>query len=276
MLVLESSEESDAVGLDILRREMGGPLEGDGGGTLILADLATPYSWPSLAAPVNGAAVLDLAEVGDGSVVLTGTGVTYAGGGWDFNGLTGGDCFVQSPAGCLSSIWAGAQYFMVTTWAKLPAEADWPTALPIQTLFQTAVTDNTAGPDMLTLNLAAGNRVEARRQTALGTVVNTFVFADAAIWGQVCQIAFWRNAAGVGLRVRSAIGQKQAVGAVGVNNVANFGLTRAQAGSPPAFGSFIKGRFYRFGVENLETSGRDPGTVLNTDFAYVTGQAVFS
>jgi hypothetical protein len=277
VLVLETTETATATGLQTLRREVGGPLDGDDGGVRYFFDLSLPYSNPTLAAPANGQAIRDLAEVGDGTAVVLGTGVAYAGGGWDLTGLTGGDAYVQAPSGCLSSIWAGSQHFLVTTWARMPLEVGWPTTTPIRTIFQSALTDYQSGPDLVTINLAAGLRVEARRQTdGASTVVNTFISATAPIFGQVCQIGFWRNADGVGLRVRSAGGQRQATGPVGADNSGNFGLTRPQWGAVPGFAGFTLGSLYRGLVANLEDPLLDPTALLNADFDLVIGQNAFS
>jgi hypothetical protein len=275
-IVLKSSETSSLSGLTVLRRDQA-LLAGDGGGVRFAFDLAFGYSWPPLAAGTSGDVVLDTADVGNGSLVRTGTGTTYAGGGFDYNALTGGDDYVQAPSGCLSGINGGNEYFLVSAWMKLPAQADWRTGAGLSAIFHTAAGAYTAGPDMVTIGESLNNQITARRQTDGGSTIDTiFITADAAIWGQVCQIGYWRNAAGTGLRVRSALGQKLVTGAVGTANSGNFGATQPKWGSTPAFSNFTKGRLFRGHVEDLQVSGRNPTTVLDADFAATIARGVFS
>lgn len=273
--VFKTAGTSALPGLPKLRRDMS-ILPGDNGGLKFAFDLAWQWSWPSLAAPVDGNVIKNMAETGDGDVLYTTAGVTYAGGGWDFTGIAGDSCAARGPA-CLGSIWAASQHFLVCSWVKLPSSADWNSTGTIKSLFHASAFQYTGGPDLLTLaEVTTGKTIDARRQTNGSTTATLTVAPGANQFGQVCQLAYWRNATGTGLRLKSALGQKLATGATGADNVGDFSALRPQWGAPIAFSPNDKGRLYRGFIEDLHVSGRDPLTTLDADFAAVTARAVFS
>lgn len=274
--IFKTANTSSLTGLPKVRRDVALLSTDIDNGMKFAFDLGWNWSWPTLAAPVNGAVVHDMAEVGDGSVDYTTTGVTYAGGGWDFTGIGGDYCALKAPA-CLGSIWSGPQYFMVAAWVKLPSSANWNSTGTIKSLFAASVSQYNLGTDLLTLaEVATGKTINARRQTNGATTADLTVAPDANQFGQVCQLAYWRNAAGTGLRLKSALGQKLATGAVGADNVGNFSALQPQWGAPVAFSPNDKGRLYRGWIEDLQVSGRNPLTVLDADFAATIARGVFS
>ncbi|RWB96505.1 MAG: hypothetical protein EOQ56_25630 [Mesorhizobium sp.] len=285
-IVIKSSVASTAPGLQKLRRDT--LLDGlAAGGVPFLFDLAFAYGWPSLAAPIDGSAIVDLAEVANGTVeIKAGQTVSYAGGGFDFGALTDDPADIKAPAGCLSSIFSGNQYFMVAFYMKLPTSGNWNSISAIAPMFLTSTALYLTEADMVTIAQANQPQLQARRQTDGGAgIVSLSVTPDATIYDQVCQVAFWRHAAGTGLRVKSALGSKIATGAVGVKNTGDFSLKRPQFGVPDASNALAgsvphrnaaKTRLYRGWIENLEISGRDPLTVLDADWARTIARGVFS
>jgi hypothetical protein len=252
-------------------------LPGDNGGVRFAFDLAFPYSWPTMGLGTNGALVRDTAEVGDGSLQRTGSGTVYSGGGFKYASLTGGDDFVQAPSGCLSSIWADSQFFLVCGWYLMPTQSNWRTGSGVNSFFHTSVDAYTAGADLVTLGESINNQITARRQTNGSSTIETInLTANSNIWGQVCQVGYWRNAAGTGLRVRSALGQLLGTGAVGANNTGNFSATQPKWGATPAFNSFVNGGLYRGFIEDLRLSTRNPIETLDKDFTGVMERVVFS
>lgn len=259
-------------------------LIGAGGGVATLFDLAAVTSWPKQAAPVNGDTIYDLTDDTHAKVlsaVVTTTAPTWAGSGFDYSavGAANRPNVVQGPAGSLTAIKAlAASYFMTVGYFKLPARADWNTSGSIAPMFSTGdvSTGYSTEADMLTISQNAGSGgnptgLVAARQTAIGTVVQTLL-SDAQMtdhYGKVAQVAFWRNAAGVGFRVQSSAGSVLTTGTVGAENAADFGAKRPKWGMPLPFGGGNRNGFrvYRGWVENLAVSLRDPATVLAADWA---------
>lgn len=287
--VFKSTSVSSASGLTRLRRDMallngnlasGGLVGPDNGGVKFAFDLAFPYSWPSSAAPSAGAAIMDTSETGNGSWTAVGTGETYAGGGFDLTGLTGGVAYVAAPSTALASIWAGNQYFLGCGWFKLPSSGAWNSTGNAMVIMTAAASTYTAGADLFTVDQTLTPRLNFRRQTNGGSTVDTRVATpDANIFGQVCQIGVWRNSGGQGLRIKSALGQVLVTTAtVGSANTGNFSAGIMKWGAPPTFvSSFANNiRVYRGWIEDLQVSGRDPTAVLDLDFTTTISRAVFS
>lgn len=262
--VFKTANTSALPGLQTLRRDP--MLMSDNGGVKFLFDIPFGYCWGG-GNPTNGALVRDVGDVGNGSFVSTGTGTVLAGGGFDFTAATN-RAYVEGPVGCLGSIWSGNQYFMAVGWYKMPTALSWfATAGNTAPIFQCAATGYTAGPELVTFLQTNLPRIDYRRQTN-GTVYQGWnTDPNANIFGQVTQIAYWRNAAGVGIRMRSALGQVLQTTVIGANNVGDFSAMKPKWGVPPGFSATPNTRLYRGWIEDLQVSGRDPLTVLDADFA---------
>lgn len=263
-------------------------LVGAGGGVKTLFDLAALSSWPSQVAPANGSSIIDLSGSGVGnlSMVVNGTAPTFVGGGFDFTVESAIEKNVIAPATALASIWAAAnQYFLVCSYVKFPARADWNVSASLTSFFcTTSVNTGYATPeaDLVTIAQVASGGVpaglSARRQTSGGSGHDPLTMSDATMtnhYGKVAQLAYWRNAAGTGLQVTTSAGTALTSGAVGVNNTGNFSAKQPRWGRPIAFtllNSGNKSRLYRGWIEDLSVSGRTPATVLAADWAAVSAR----
>lgn len=268
MLTIKTNAVSTAT-LPTLRRDA--MLDGDNGGVRFAFDLPFGFCWPGQDNPTNGDPVIDVAERANGAFVETGTGTAFAGGGFDYTSLTGGKGYVEGPSDALATISAGAQYFMVVSYMRLPSAADFAPSPGgvVASIFQAAALNYTTGPEMVMIDINPSYQIEYRRQKNGSTYQG---MAPAAlpdtVKGQLCQIAFWRNAAGLGLRVKSALGEyNYSTSVVDTNNVASFGALTPKWGAPPGYAFIPQSRLYGGWVEDLELSGRKPLTVLDAHWA---------
>ncbi|ALP62831.1 hypothetical protein [Paraburkholderia caribensis] len=262
-------------------------LSGANNGVKLLVDLASTYSWPKQAAPVNTDAVLNLDESGNNaSVVIGANGApTYAGRGFDFGAVTGIGEYIQGDGGFAAALAADTnQYFMIMLYLRMPAQVDWPTTggLAVLTFSQSSSRYSTV-PEIVELTpfgQSSGTRyLIARRQTAVGSADQFNLLADATDYGAFAQIAFWRNAAGCGFRLKTASRTVKTTGVVGANNTASLTGLKARFGVPSITsltGTNNNFRIYRLALEDLSISGRDPEAVLDADWARVVARAIFS
>lgn len=302
MLVLKSTSNSSNTSLPVLRRDkvLSTPTP-TADGVRFLFDTAYSYSFGGT--PSNGAIVTNIQDTGSvlgGYLrVPSGNTLSMGGNGIDFDGLTKKDCAVVGPSNALASIWAAAnQYFMVVSYVKLPTQANWMASSGILPFFATGlgVEDYTDTADILTIGLtnASGGTISARRQTVIGTIDTAATITPvAASYGQVAQVAFWRNATEQRMQLRTAAGgiQLSSSIAVGSNNSSNF------SAMSPRWGMYVGGfqgaldadvsanaqiyparnsRLYRGWVEDLSASGRNPQTVLDADWSRTVARGVFS
>lgn len=276
MLTIKTNAVSTAT-LPTLKRDA--MLDNANDGVTFLFDLPFGFCWPGQDAPTNGDAVTDVAERANGSYIATGTGVTFAGGGFDYTSLTGGKGYVAGPTDALDAISAGSQYFMVAAYMRLPSTADFAiTGGAVASIFQAAASNYTAGPDMVMLDINSSYQFEFRRQK-YGSTYQTGgpVTVPEGLRGDVCQIAFWRNASGVGTRIKSADTELNFTSpVVDTNNVASFAGLSPKWGATPGYGHILKSRLYRGWVEDLSVSGRTPLTVLNDDWTRVQARIAAS
>lgn len=286
-ILLRSPGVSTAPGLTKLRRDK--VLEGDNGGVKFLFDLS--WAWSNLRAgsnPLDGDTIRDISEHGDGAVsIAAGQSVGYLGGGFDFSALTADPAVVMGPAGCLASIYAGSQYFLICGWARLPAMADWNTNAVLTPLFETSGLGGgfQVGPDLLTVGQASLPQFTTRRQTDGATADNRNLIPNADFYSKVVQWGVWRNATGQGLRLKSQTAEQVSTAAIGALNTGNFGGNRPRWGVPDAFNNVAgipahklaaKARLYRGFVEDLQVSGRNPIAVLDADWGLCQSMAAFS
>ncbi|MCA0204284.1 MAG: hypothetical protein LCH92_08080 [Proteobacteria bacterium] len=273
-VVIKSLSTSTAPDLVTLRRDP--ILTGDNGGVTFMFDLAFRYCWAG-GNPIGADVVKDAADVGDGAFVETGDGTIFAGGGFDFAAPITNRAYVEGPAGCLASIHGGPQYFMVVGWYKMPTSEAWyATGGSIAPMFQCAATSYSAGPELVTWSQSSIPRIDYRRQTNGSTFQGGNTDPNANIFGQVTQIAYWRNAGGVGMRMRSALGTVLLATVVGDDNVGDFSAMKPKWGVPPGFGAAPNTRLYRGWIEDLAVSERAPLTVLDDDFTRVIARGAFT
>lgn len=288
MLVLKVDGNFTDASLPTLRRDQ--LLIGDNDGVRFIFDAAFPFSYAG-GAPTDAAVIKDIAERANATFALAaGETVGFNGNGFDFASMTA--VTGQSPSHVLApaSVWAdiaAQQYFLLCMYMRLPAQADWNAEASILPFF--ANSGNTNGynsvPDPVTaVFVSTSQAVRFRRQTAVGAQVETSVVPAAGHYGQVVQVAFWRNAAGVGARIKGAAGTILTTGAVGSANSADITGCQPRFGSVAPFTNYAlpthrtgrKYRLYRGFIENLARSGRDPATVLDADYARTIARGVFS
>ncbi|MFN4238548.1 MAG: hypothetical protein ACK4FZ_15150 [Vogesella sp.] len=288
MLVLKVDGSFSDAALPTLRRDP--LLYGAGDGVRFLFDAAFPFSYAG-GVPTNGVAIKDVAERSNGSFVLAaGETVGFNGNGFDFALMTA--VSGQSPSHVLApaSVWAdiaAQQYFLLCMYMRLPAQADWNAEASILPFFASSNNSNgyNAVADPITVAFSTGSKsIGFRRQTAVGAQVDTGVIPAAGHYGQVVQVAYWRNAAGVGARIKGSAGAILTTGAVGAANAADITACQPRFGSVQPFTNYAmathrtcrKYRMYRGFIENLARSGRDPVAVLDADYERTAARGVFA
>lgn len=287
MLIIQLNQAFNNAALPKLKRDF--LLADDNDGVLFLADLSYDYCWPGTA-PNNGDSVVNINESGvDGTVVeQSGNAILFAGGGFDYDGITKRNNCVSIPASIAAALDAN-QDFLVCLYAKLPQLADWNASANLAPFVQWC-SGNTylIAADLLTIGFRNTNsEISFRRQTAVGAADVLAVVPHSSDYGSVVQLAFWRNADGQGARIKSANGTVLSTAARGSDNssdvstltgefgVTNSGFMTATLTTQHA-AAFNGHRQYRFFVENLAVSGRDPEAVLDADYARTIGRGVFS
>lgn len=291
MFVIKTDRPCTDTSLPILKRDS--LLEGANDGVKWLFDAASKYSYPTQAAPANGALARNLDESGNnGSItVQSGDAVGYAGGGLSFDGTTKVGTCLTGTAAAVASIWGSAnQYFIVCLYLKLPTSGNWNSAGTLHDIFKTAGVDYTAGPDLLLIaQQSSSSSFSFRRQKAAASVDAITLVPAAGDYGSFVQIAFWRDATGQHARLKSANGTILQSTTVSTNNTQDFSATVPQIGPAAGFkgtpaGSTMvtsqqnasKYRLYRAWIENLVVSGRSAATVLDADYARTVARGVFS
>lgn len=274
------------------------------GGVRFLFDL--DFSWcypggafagrPAPAAPLDNQVIYDIAERGNGryvfNTVFEAPRATYAGGGFDYTNVTHSPYGVQGPNDAWASIHAAANdYFLVCSYMRLPTEAEWKPSGGIVPFFDSNLGTGfwIGQAEMLIMGFLGGTNFRGfqfARQTAVGSQSSLYINAlgSPVAFGKFCQVAYWRNAAGVRARVKSVDGELSASGAVGANNTADYSALR------PTWGSYrspnlsfsaedvlaTNYRVYRGWLEDLTMSGRDPLSVLNADWDRVIARKTAS
>lgn len=254
---------------------------------------------PAQSAPANDQLIYDVSERANGryrfNTVFEAPRATYSGGGFDFTPVTHRPHGVQGAADAWQSIHASAnRYFLWVGYYRLPTSSDWKASngdLPIFEGTPNTGTYITNVDPLVVVQITptAGNpRLRLRRQINIGassanaTVMDLIPTAD--FYGQLCQVAYWRNAEGQGFRMKSALAETSSVAAVGTETALDFSALR------PTWGSSTEGninistedraasnfRVYRGWLEDLSLSERDPLTVLNADWDRVIARKTAS
>jgi hypothetical protein len=283
---------TNASALETLKRDT--LLEDANDGVLWLVDAAKTFSWNG-ATPASANTVKSLTGANDSTFLIqSGQSIGYAGGGFNFATLdataaNAEDNYLSIPSAVASNIYSAANdYFLIATYFRLPAEADWcssgSTILP---MLQWSATGYGSEADFLVFNQNAGLQLQARRQTSVGvaTWFTLTIPSGSGHFGSVAQVAFWRDSTGCYFRLKTATGTISASSAVSTNNSANFstcvgriGVSAAYTNLPADTGlrNAVKFRFYRGWVENLITSNRTATTVLDADYIRTIARGVFS
>lgn len=290
MLVLMTDGTCTDTTLPILKRDA--LLEGANNGVPWLFDMASVFGYPAQTAPANGQLVRNLDEsTNDGSVVVQGGDtVGYSGRGLNYDGATKIGNYLSGPAAAAASIWASPNhYFIACVYLKLPTSGNWNAAAALHDMFKWADLHYLVGPDLVLFAQQSGGAISVRRQTGAAAATTIDLTPAVADYGSFVQLAFWRTAAGQFARLKSANGTVSGSAAAGSNNTENFSALVPQIGPARGFKGADNGttmsvqhqnaakyRVYRGFVENLVTSGRDPTTVLDADYARTVARAVYS
>lgn len=253
---------------------------------------------PAPSSPADEQVIYDIGERENGKYERQGAtpSANYAGGGFDFAPVSRTPFGVKAPATAWASIHSAAnRYFLWCGYYRLPSSGDWKASNGNFPIFESSEANGTYITQVDPLVIfqitpTVGNpRLIARRQVLVGaSTANASVLEltpTADYFGQLCQISYWRNAAGQGFRMKSGLAETSAAAAVGTETALNFSATRPTWGRSPtpdngnmntedqAASNY---RVYRGWLEDLSLSGRDPLTVLNADWARVIARKTAS
>lgn len=290
-LVVKGSTASNLTGLPLLKRD---PMLRDdvNGGVRFAFDLAFGWSYAA-GDPIDGKIVRDTSEHADGKFVMAGGQLpVFSGGGVDLSPVTSRNVYLEIPASVSKSIWDNGQKFLGCFYFKMPSIADW-SAGADKHLITFATTSNTwqGSADLINISmvtLGGTKQLYFNRQTALNAR-DTLVFSSNPIieahLGQLCQVAVWRSATQMGLRLKSVGGGfNLTTGAVGADSTLDFSTQTGKLGIGPSWGAPLvtaelaasNFKIYRGFIEALTISGRDPITVLDADWTRTIARGVFS
>ena len=269
-------------------------IAGDSGGVRFIADLGFGWSYPAgnlprpaPATPASNALVRDVSENADGYTRSI-SGTTYQGGGFDFTNAVANEVGIEIPASVNANIYTNQEY-LFCVYMKLPALADWNPDGVLAAMVTSALQGTTYQNGVESFLIAqqrptATNGIlNCRFQNNTGTVSPNLTlslpsgtdFYDSA----VVQIAVWTDGANAHVRAKTVTQEMSTSGAFTGNALDFSALPIRVGGSPsgfPAVGNKSKYRVYRAFVENLNTSGRNPVTVLDADLLRVNARNVFS
>lgn len=286
--VIKLVGETTDTTLPVLKRD--GLLVDDNDGVRFLWDAGFPFSYAG-GVPINGVAIGDVAEHGDGTFVLgAGETVGFAGNGFDLSAMTSVVASVEAQVKGPASVWADIQAdqeFLICSYMRLPIEADWNVAASLLPFFASS-TGASSGyvtvPDPITMSFrATAKSFSFRRQTAINAMTE-LTMAAAGHYGLFAQVAYWRTAAGIGASVKSSFGITSATAAVGADNAADCSGCNPRFGSVYPFTAYSlaehrasrKYKIHRGFIENLARSGRNPSDVLDADWIRTIARGTFS
>lgn len=292
--VTKSGVATNNSALPILRRDP--LLRDDNGGVVAMFDVGFNWGWPTGQAPHDGSVVPNLTEEDSedlGFQLVAGQAVSYAGGGFDFAGLTSDPACIRGPAGMLAGIQA-AQTFLMVMWMKLPAAVDWiPSSdSACYACSATSTLSYANGPDLLTIQPAnpGAPAIYSRRQTtAINTYAGLSIMDLTGLHSTVCMIAAWRTASQTGLLIRGGADivspiTRSSLAAQGALNVLDFSAQRYQWGVTDSLNNLAaipvarpahKHRIYRGWLENLAVSERDPLALIEREWAGNVARGAF-
>lgn len=172
-------------------------LKGDTSGLLGLYDLSNKTSWPSGGAPTSGDAIYAL-STGSEKGSFAGSGVTYAGGGFDFSGITAGSNILLPNK--IGTELQKAANWVFCVWMKLPPRDSLnkgSTIVPMITVGDTY----TSNPCLFTVVQTVGPLLDIRFPTGGGAGLNAKLQFDlkepAVEAGQVVQLGIYKTPSGL-------------------------------------------------------------------------------
>lgn len=273
------------------------PIEdGANGGVRAIFDLDVDGSYPGpgaltpAVAPLDGQTIYNIAHHIAENLTFESPAnqVAYAGGGFDFSGVTAKRHEIVFPASALADIISGQQYFSLIMYVKLPIIADWFTDSGNAPLCCTTshVNGYAAENDLLTIVMRNGGGLAYFRQTtALNASQNAILtMTTASDTAGFTQIHYWRNVVNTGFVVRNANETKSSILATTPKNSLSLTGKQLRMGVTSSLWDFVKPssqaannfKIYRAVLENLEVSGRDPQAVANADYARVLARNKFN
>lgn len=285
MLKFTLNQACTDTSLAVLQRDL--LLYGANNGVLSLFDIGNSYCYDQTTAVSNGKAVKNINESGnDGSLVIaSGQTLSIAGNGVAFDALTTANSYVNGNAAALANLWGGGtglQYFMYCIYLKLPTLANFNSGAALEALVHFAGQSGSylSESDLLLIaQQTSGSAISFRRQKAAATADTLSITPAAGDYGSFVQLAFWRNATSQTARLKSANGTITATTSTSTANTQDFSTKTQKVGHTAVFSgsaNAVKWRYYRSFIENLVTSGRDPATVLDADYARTVARGVFS
>ena len=284
MLKITLNQACTDTSLSTLQRDQ--LLFGANNGVVSLFDIANSYCYDQTTSVADAKAVNNINESGNNGrlVIPSGQTVTIGGNGVVFDAVTAQNVYINGHAAAASNIWgagAGSQYFLYCMYVRLPLLADWNLSGSLEAMMQFAASSGSyqTVADLLLIAQSGSGGLSFRRQKAAASTDNLTITPASGDYGTVVQLAFWRNASGQVARLKSANGTISARGAVSTNNTQDFSACTQKVGHVGTLNgsaNAVKWRYYRSFIENLTTSGRDPATVLDADYARTVARGVFS
>lgn len=274
----------------------------DNDGVRCLIDIGFNYCYPggtyagrsAPGAPAYGATVYDVAMRANGAVrKASGQTIAYSGGGLDFASCTSRGNYIEVPASVAADLFAAApagaasvgssQYFAIGDYVKWPNTSGWSDVsagsyYPLFNWCGSVASPNAyyaTTPEIVFFGLKPDGSVQASFQTALNVVTSLQMGSSTANVhrGLLTQILAWRNASGIGIRLKSSAGTNVVTAALNSANTADYSAAAGKFGIGnsiwPSSGMSASAnhRHYRLWIENLARSGRDPLAVADFDWA---------
>lgn len=260
-------------------------LMGDNDGVACLYDFGWLYCFPRKL-PANADVVTDISEHANARFVVGAQSPGWFGGGIYFSDITNTQAYLEIPASVAVAL--ASQSFGMMLYVQLPTFANWPAlgaaAAPILTWTDSG--GPYSEPDIVTIGMirdGSGNRfLVLYRQTAAGTVDQTYLLYTGIHDGLVCQLGIKRSPAGTIFRLRSTAGTTRVDAAGGVDNTTfAVGKTGKIGIGPALWGQVLPStantfRICRFAAENLDVTQRyDYVSVLDADWRRFVSKPVY-
>ncbi|MFC4256342.1 hypothetical protein GRI97_10555 [Altererythrobacter xixiisoli] len=255
------------------------------GGVEFWFDGAHINSQPNQVDPVTGTQVNDLAQ-GRTAIWQLSTGtIKYEENGWDFGTITGANNSLNIPTDVTTSIWGSGtenQHFGIVLYLRLPTEENWNPSGNILPFFHFDSPNGMyADPSMASISAMTGTTsklIRMHRPVSTSARDTLDITVPSAAFGKFCQLAGWRDAAGVHLQLRYDNGDTGAVASHAItgsgNATNNFSTREGVIGFRTNYTTFAtsgaasRWKLYAGGVENLRVSGRNFSDVLTSDWAW--------
>lgn len=273
-------------------------LEDSNNGVLFAADLAFPWCYPAgdytdrppSAAPTDNAQIRDITEKNNAKFVGVDSGVSFAGNGFDFSGITETGIGIEIPHSTVTNKLFLNQEFLVCLYMKLPTEVDWSHGnAGLQPFFTSTISGEmyTRYPDLLTMSQYSDKTINIHRQHGSDkkTDIIGFNAGSVGVFGKFVQIGFWikDNKNNCSVTTEDGIVHNFSKPYSG-KNLNDFSSNPIYVGGSTSMWhsvdqdalSSYKYRMYRFFIEDLSVSNRDPVETLQADFARTIARNVFS